>query len=67
MKTFKKTQKRTVNKKNRKNVFTYMVKNIGKLERELMPNVIATLPNIGGALCSTPRSLDDTHYYSAVQ
>ena len=32
-----------------------------------MPNVMATLPNIGGALCSTPQSLTDAHYYSAVQ
>ena len=24
-----------------------------------MPNVMATLPNIGGALCSTPQSLTD--------
>jgi len=27
-----------------------------------MPNVMAALPNIGGALCSTPESLDDAHY-----
>jgi len=27
-----------------------------------MPNVMVTLPNIGGALCSTPQSLADTHY-----
>jgi len=26
-----------------------------------MPNVMAALPNIGGALCSTPQSLDDAH------
>jgi len=32
-----------------------------------MPNVIATLPNIGGALCSTPQSLVDAHYQTAVQ
>jgi len=25
------------------------------------------LPNIGGALWSTPQSLADAHYYSAVQ
>jgi len=30
-----------------------------------MPNVMAALPNIGGALCSTPQSLDDAHYLSA--
>jgi len=28
-----------------------------------MPNVIVALPNIGGALCSTPQSLADAHYY----
>jgi len=28
----------------------------------LMPNVMAALPNIGGALCSTPQSLADAHY-----
>jgi len=27
-----------------------------------MPNVMAALPNIGGARCSTPQSLADTHY-----
>ena len=31
-----------------------------KLER--MPNVMVALPNIGGALCSTPQSLADAHY-----
>jgi len=33
-----------------------------KLECGPMPNVMAALPNIGGALCSAPQSLDDTHY-----
>jgi len=28
-----------------------------------MPNVMVALPNIGGALCSAPQSLADTHYY----
>jgi len=32
-----------------------------------MPNVIATLQNVGGALCSMPQTLADTHYSSAVQ
>jgi len=32
-----------------------------------MPNVMAALPNIGGALCPTPQRLADAHYYSAVQ
>jgi len=27
-----------------------------------MPNVMVALPNMGGALCSTPQSLDDAHY-----
>jgi len=37
-----------------------------KLECGPMPNVMAALPNIGGALCSTPQSLADAHYYSAM-
>ena len=28
-----------------------------------MPNVMVALPNIGGALCSTPQSFADAHYY----
>jgi len=35
-------------------------------ELNAMIEVVA-LPNIGGALCSTPQSLADAHYYSAVQ
>jgi len=27
-----------------------------------MRNVMAALPNVGGALCSTPQSLADAHY-----
>jgi len=27
-----------------------------------MPNVMVALPNIGGALCSTPQSLADAQY-----
>ena len=38
-----------------------------QLECGPMPNVMATLPNIGGALCSTPQSLTDAQYWSAVQ
>jgi len=38
-----------------------------ELEFGPMPNVMAALPNIGGALCSTLRSLADAHCYSAVQ
>ena len=33
-----------------------------QLECGPMPNVMADLPNIGGALCSTPQSLADAHY-----
>ena len=33
-----------------------------KLECGLMPNVMAALPNIGGALCLMPQSLADDHY-----
>ena len=32
-----------------------------------MPNVMVALSNIGGALCSTPQSLADAHFQSAVQ
>jgi len=33
-----------------------------------MPNVMVALPNIGGgAVCSTPQSLADAHYLTAVQ
>ena len=28
-----------------------------------MPNVMVALPNIAGALCSTPQSLADANYY----
>jgi len=32
-----------------------------------MPNVMATLPNIGGALCSVPQNLADAHCWSTVR
>ena len=32
-----------------------------------MPNMMAALPNIGGAVCSTPQSLADAHYYTVSQ
>jgi len=35
-----------------------------KLECGPMSDVIAALPNIGGALCSTSQSLADAHYYA---
>ena len=43
------------------------VKIIKKLECGPMPNLMAALPNTGGALCSTPQSLVDAQYWSAVQ
>jgi len=33
-----------------------------ELECGPMPNVMVTLPNIGGALCSVPHSLADDNY-----
>jgi len=33
-----------------------------KLECGTMPNLMVALPNIGGALCSTPQTLADAHY-----
>jgi len=42
--------------------FRYFCSTYGKLECGPMPNVMAVLPNIGGALCSTLQSLADTHY-----
>jgi len=44
-----------------------LLQNKTELECGLMSNVMAALPNIGGALRSTPQSLADAHYYSAVQ
>ena len=32
------------------------------IECRPMPNVMAALTNIGGAVCSTPQSLADAHY-----
>jgi len=37
-----------------------------KEEYGLMPNVMAALPNIGGALCSTAQTLDDVHCWSTI-
>jgi len=39
-----------------------MKKTKNKLECGPMPNLMVALPNIGGALCSTPQSLADAHY-----
>jgi len=32
-----------------------------------MPNVMVALPNMGGALCSTPQSLANAHNLTAMQ
>jgi len=48
-------------------VFGLRTKNLTTVECGPMLNVIAALSNIGGALCSTPQSLADAHYSSAVQ
>ena len=42
-------------------------RNRTKLEMWANANVMIALPNIGGALCSTPQSLADTYYLIAVQ
>jgi len=34
-----------------------------RLECGPMPNVMAALPNIGGAFCPTPQSLADAHWW----
>jgi len=39
-----------------------LIANYNKLECGPMPNLMVALPNIGGALCSTPQSLADAHY-----
>ena len=44
-----------------------MTKALTQLECGPMPNVMVALPNIGGALCSTTRSMADAHYWTAVQ
>jgi len=43
-------------------VSTALIKLIMKLECGPMPNLMVALPNIGGALCSTPQSLADADY-----
>jgi len=43
------------------------VRKVCELQCGPMLNVKAVLPNIGGALCSTPQSLADAQYQSAVQ
>ena len=45
----------------------YTIAAIILLECGPMPNVMAALPILCGALCSTPHSLADAHYLTAVQ
>jgi len=39
----------------------------GNEKNQNVPNVMAVLSNIGGGLCSTPQSLAEAQYRSAVQ
>ena len=34
----------------------------GPMPNVITPNVMDALPNVGGALCSTPQNLADGHY-----
>jgi len=45
----------------------YELQNSNKLECGPMPNVMVALLNIVGALCSTPQTLADADYLTAVQ
>ena len=49
--------------------YIHVIQGPNKIQLECgpMPNVMAALTNIGGALYSTPRSLADAQYWSAVQ
>jgi len=40
---------------------------ITQLECGTMPNVMAALPNIGGALCTMMQSLRDAHCWNTMQ
>jgi len=46
---------------------TDCVYSVNESKLEMWANVMAALPNIGGALCSTPQSLADAQYLTAVQ
>jgi len=47
---------------NHNTVFTASSNYIKQLECGAMHNVMAAMPNTGGALCSTPQSLADANY-----
>ena len=55
-------KKHTVHYKSQGNNSKSMLKVQKQLECGPMPNLMVALPNIGGALCSTPQSLADAHY-----
>jgi len=48
-----------------KETFNYVTSD--GLECGPMPNVMAALPNTGGALCSTPQSVANAQYSSVMQ
>ena len=47
-------------------IYSSFIHHKGRSNKQLecgpMPNLMVALPNIGGALCSTPQSLADAHY-----
>jgi len=47
--------------------YQFQNKDISKPEYGPMPNLMVAVPNIDGALCSTPQSLTRAHCSSAVQ
>jgi len=49
-------------RKGKSSLLFLLTEEVNKLECGPMPNLMVALPNIGGALCSTPQSLADAHY-----
>jgi len=45
-----------------KDIYSGHTEKLAELECGPMPKLMVALPNIGGALCSTPQSLPDAHY-----
>jgi len=62
----KKRKKKKKKKKQHENIMVSLLHRVTIkiliLECGPMPNVMAALPNMGGALCSTPQSSADAHY-----
>ena len=56
------TNPQQIHNKSKQRSRSLAVQIVLKLECGPMPNLMVALPNIGGALCSTPQSLADTHY-----